>query len=358
MHKGWSAVLPAVISVTACGGGTVPSEGSGVAQLTAMGHVINVSVDRGDVYVILLDSSGSLRIAVERVRGSAVTQMPLAPTDWSDYAASLQVGLDPPKTALVSGGKAYFLGAYGVTVVPLDGSPSRTLYQPNGRSLAGHAHNSLGAFAVDGDSVYACDSDLTTNSINFGRFDANGNWELLVTGSSPASEETCFDGGMAVDAAAVYWSTSQSIRAYSKHDGTVTTVVNLGGLSLAPPLLAIGGGSLAWFDTLDLAFHVVNKKSMTPSLPAALGPTTLVEFGPADPAPFSMLATGDDIYWLTPFELHRLSTSGGAPDLLAHRPQSGGLFMGLATDGKNLYFTDTDGAADAGGDVTLRSVPL
>ncbi len=351
--------MPAMLSATACGGGALdPGEGTGVAHVTATGNVINLSIDRGDVYIIFLDSSSSPRIAVVRARGSEVTQMPLAPTDWSDYSASLQIGLDPAKSALVSGGKAYFLGEYGVTVVPLDGSPSRTLYQPGGLPQVGHAENSLGSFAVDGDSVYACDRDLTTNSTNFGRFGADGQWELLVTGSSPPEEE-CFAGGMAVDADAVYWSTSQSIRAFSKHDGTVTTVVNLGGLSLPPPLLAIGGGSLAWFDTLDLAFHVVNKKSMTPSLPAALGPTTLVEFGPTDPGPLSMLATGDHVYWLTGFDIHRLSMGGGSPDLLAHRSQSGGLFMGLATDGKNLYFTNTDGGGDGGGgDVTLRSVPL
>ncbi len=175
MGKGWSAVLPAILSATACGGGALdPGEGTDVAHLSATGNVINLSIDRGDVYIIFLDSSSSPRIAVVRARGSEVTQMPLAPTDWSDYSASLQIGLDPAKSALVSGGKAYFLGEYGVTVVPLDGSPSRTLYQPGGLPQVGHAENSLGSFAVDGDSVYACDRDLTTNSSNFGRHAAEG----------------------------------------------------------------------------------------------------------------------------------------------------------------------------------------
>jgi hypothetical protein len=72
-------------------------------------------------------------------------------------------------------------------------------------------------------------------------------------------------------------------------------------------------------------------------------------------APFQMLATGDHLYWITPFELDRLPLSGGSPNTLAQRP-AGGLYMGLASDGKNLFFTDEDLAPDGGvGDLALRS---
>lgn len=326
--------------------------------MTSLGQVIGLSVDAGEVYVVVLDANGALQLEVLRVRGSVVEKMPIAPTDWSDYGMGGKVGLDPAKTIQVSGGKAYFLGGYGVTVVPLDGSPSRTLYPPDPRSPLLRSYDIMGSFAVDGDTVYACESDMTADATSFGRFDASGTWEVLFTGPSPSSEESCFAGSMAVDPGAVYWATSRSIRAYAKEGGAVTTVVSLGGLSLAPSLVAVGGSSLAWFDYLDLALHVVDKKGMTSSLPSALGPTTLARFSPSDQAPFAMLVNGGHVYWQTFYELHGLSTSGGTPDLLAHRPQSGGRFMGLATDGKNLYFTDTDGDGDGGGDVTLRSAPL
>jgi hypothetical protein len=356
MNTARHAVLATAIGAIACGASSNTGEGTVLAHLTSSGHAIAVSVDRGDVYVVLLDNAGSLRLAVDRVRGSDVTAMPMAPTDWSDYAAGSQVGLDPAKSALVSGGKAYFLGEYGVTIVPLDGSPSRTLYEPNAQDPSQHAFNTLGAFAVDGQSVYVCDSLMAND---FGRFDADGTWKVLFTGSLSAWDESCFVGAIAVDADAVYWSTNRAIRAYRKRDGTVTTVVNLGELAEAPPLIAIDATSVAWFDMLDLAFHVADKKRTTPDTSAALGATALVQFALTDPMPFSLLATRANVYWLTGIDLHRLPTGGGQADTLAERPQQGGTFMGLATDGKQLYFANTDSAADGGsGDVTLRSVPF
>jgi len=174
----------------------------------------------------------------------------------------------------------------------------------------------------------------------------------------PSIDESCFGGAVTADADAVYWSTTQAIRAYSKHDGTVRTVVDLGGLANAPPLLAIGGGSIVWFDSLDAAFHAADRSGTTPSLPAALGATTLLRLDALnDPAPFSMLATSDRVYWLTFFGLHRLLTAGGKAHLLASRPQRTGHFFALATDGRNVYFTDGDASADGGsGALTLRSV--
>lgn len=359
MNTARHAVVALAIGAMACGGASDPGEGTFVAHLTSNGTAISVSVDRGDVYVVLIDAAGSLRISVDRVRGSDVTTMPMAAPDWSDYASGIAT-LDAAKSAVVSDGKAYFLGQSGVTVVPLDGSPSRTLYEPDPQSpTRGHAFNVLGAFAVDGESIYVCDSDLTTATTNFGRFDADGTWELLFAGSLPAQDETCFDGAMAVDASAVYWSTSQAIRAYSKRNGTVTTVVDLQELADAPTLLAVDDSSVAWFDMLDLAFHVADKKRTTPSTSAALGATALTQLAPSDLTPLSLLAMGSSVYWLTGLDLHRLPKGGGSPDVLAHRPQQGGEYMGLATDGKQIYFTDSGRDGDGGsGEVTLRSVSL
>jgi hypothetical protein len=71
-----------------------------------------------------------------------------------------------------------------------------------------------------------------------------------------------------------------------------------------------------------------------------------------------MFMTPDDIYWLTPFELHRLALADGKDEALAQRKVGGGLYMGLATDGQDIYFTDTNVPGDGGlGAVVLRSVP-
>jgi hypothetical protein len=352
-------IVAAAILATGCGGTTsTPSEGAVVAELSSRGNAVAVSVDAGDVFVLLLDASGSPHVAIDRVRGSVVSTMTLAPTDWSDYSAGSLVGLDPAQTAVVSRDKGYFLGQFGVTVVTLDGSSSRTLYAPSASGGGGHAFNELGAFGVDEGNVYVCESDFSTNSTNLGRFDADGTWTVLFTGSPPMHGESCFGGAVVADANAVYWSTSQAIRAYDKRSGAVRTVVDLGGLSLPPPLLALDGGSLAWFGELDGAFHVASAAATTPDVPAVLGATTVARIAWDSPAPFSMLATGGRLYWLTPFDLQRLPLQGGAADALARRPQANGLYMGLATDGKNLYFTDAHGAGDAGGPLTLCSAPL
>jgi hypothetical protein len=360
-----SRLAAVAIFAAACGGGAAPDPGGGriVATLDHRGDTIAVSVDNGDVYVILLDAKSSPKMAVERVHGTEVTPMPLGPVDWSDYADSLMVGLDPPKTALVSGGKAYFLGAYGVTILPLDGTPGRTLYPPapSPAPPTDHAYDSMGAFTVDEGNVYVCDRDLTTNSNNFARFRTDGTWEVLFTGPTPIDDDDCFAAAVAVDADAVYWSTSQAIRAFNKLDGTVRTVVALQGPSLPPPLLAVGGESLFWFDDFDTAFHGTPKSGTTPAISTALGATTLLPIVPTDPAPFSMIGAGDRVYWMTPFDLHQMPFAGAAANVLAHRARQGGLYLGLAADSQYVYFTnsDLDSGSDAGsGEVTLRAVPL
>lgn len=111
-----------ILLLVGCGSALTPYEGTFVAEVNKNGVPINVSVDGSDVYVVLIDqTAASPRVAVTRVRGTQVTDMPLGPTDWSDYTKSDLVAINPTQTAQVSGGKAYFLGHAAVTVVPLDG---------------------------------------------------------------------------------------------------------------------------------------------------------------------------------------------------------------------------------------------
>jgi hypothetical protein len=99
----------------------------------------------------------------------------------ADYSQSFLVGDNPTKTALVNGGKAYFLGAYGVTVVPLDGSATTTLYPPGPGGT--HAIDLFGAFTVGSGDIYVCESGLSTGTTDLGRFDPDGTWEFLFTGT-------------------------------------------------------------------------------------------------------------------------------------------------------------------------------
>lgn len=357
--------LTLAVFTAACGGGEgapKPNEGTNVATLAAQGSTIALSFDGSAIYAIVQSTSSSgtsaSGIAVDRVNGSEVTAMPIAPTDWSDYSMNVGRGSNPAKTALVSGGVAYFLGFYGVTVVPLDGSPSSTLYVPapgSNSTSANSANAPLGAFIVDAGNIYVCDYDFSTNSTNFGRFDQDGTWDLLFTGTRPSQDESCSLGAMAVDPDAVYWSTTAAIRAYSKADGTVRTVVALEGLSLAPPLLAAAGGSVAWFDWFDTAFHVASTNGSTPDTPAALGATTLLQVQGSAPAPFSMLSTAQDVYWLSPVAIHRLPLDGGPDDVLASGAQTD-FFVGLAADGQELYFTEEVLDDGGPGELTVRAV--
>jgi hypothetical protein len=357
-HEAFAVAIAAALLAAGCGGrSSAPGEGTAKATLSVRGATINVSVDGGDVYVILIDTAIQARISVLRVRGADVTSMPIATTtDWSDYLANTDIGVNPTSTALVSGGKGYFLGAYGVTIVPLDGSASATLYPPPLVPGAGHAYDVVGAFTVDAGSVYVCESDEATDSTNLARFDPDGTWEVLFAGTVPSINERCEGSTIAADADAVYWATSQAIRAYDKRDGTVRTIVDLEEGS-PPWFLAVAGDTLAWFDTFDLSFHSASKTALTPHEPAALGATTLFHVDDAAPAPFSMFATTAGIYWLSPFELHRQAFTDGTDEALAQR-SVGGSYLGLATDGKDIYFTDTNVPGDGGlGTVVLRSVP-
>lgn len=351
------------VFAAACGGGgqaaPKPGDGTNVATLSLQGAPLALSFDGSAIYAIVFQPTSSPQIAVDRVDGSEVTAIPIAVTDLSDYVTNNQIGINPTKTALVSASVAYFLGVYGVTVVPLDSSPSSTLYvpAPGSNSTTVNSFNApLGSFIVDSGSIYVCDYDFTTNSTNFGRFNQDGTWDLLFTGDRPAQDESCSAGAMAVDASAVYWSTTAAIRAYGKADGTVRTVVALEGLSLAPPLLAAGGGSVAWFDWFDAAFHVASVNGTTPDTPAALGATTRLQLAGSAPTPFSLLSTAQNLYWLTPYDLHRLPIDGGPDDVLASRSTQTDAFIGLAADSQTLYFTDWDPGDGGLGDLTVRAV--
>ncbi len=358
MQKARCGVTAAAL-LAACGGGTASSQPSEetIAGTISVGDAFSVSADGSDIYVLTLGSAEvaggaatTLAIVATRFRASQTDTFTLA-ADWSDFAASPAFKLAPAKTAVVQGGVAYFLGFYGVTVVPIDGGNSQIFEESPAMDIP------LYSFGVGGGFVYACDSNLTTNSTNFGRFDAGGSWHLLYAGTLPASDETCFFGAVAVDTDAVYWSTSRAIRAYDLADGSVRTVVTLQAPDEAPTFLTISGDSLVWYDDLDTAFHAVNKTAVTDGTAMALGASTIARLGGQDLAPFSMVATDTNVYWLTPLDLHRVPAAGGDEEVLA-QTASPNLYLGLATTNGNLYFAEDTGLGDGGlGSVTLRTRP-
>lgn len=346
-------IFALTLGTSACGGSasTHPSP-TLIARLTAQGNAIALSVDGGDVYVILIDDLVVAQLKVLRVRGTEVTSMPANIADLSDYAKSGVIGLNPALTARVSGGTAYLMGGYGVTVVPLDGTPSTTWY-PEVQSPGG-----LGAFTVDEGQVYVCGTDLGSNTLFLGRFDAGGAWQVLYTSDRPAQDESCFAGAITADSEAVYWSTGRAIRAYDKSTGAMRTVVDLGNDPFPPRPLVVSGGSLVWFDS-DSAFHVADKETSTPATSAALGATTRLHIDPlSDPVPFSMIATSDRVYWLSPQALHRFPTGEGADDVLASRPLGSGIYWGLGTDEHLVYFLGVDLPDGGPGPLTLEGVAL
>src|SRR5580658_8854731 len=117
------AAIGVTILATGCGDEvSSPADGLPVATVTLEGTTLAMSLDGEDTYVILIDDKDVPHIAIDWVHGSEVTPMPIAVTDWLDYLNNLFLPVNPTTSVLVRGGIAYFLGAFGVTVVPLDGS--------------------------------------------------------------------------------------------------------------------------------------------------------------------------------------------------------------------------------------------
>ncbi len=355
MQRAPSGAVAAAL-LAACGGSSssnTPSEGTSLGTLT-VDAPIGVSADGSDVYVLSAERANSsvtspVSVAATRFRGSQVDTFALA-ADWSDFGQNLAVSLQPAKISTVQGGIAYFLGAYGVTVVPIAGGDSQIFEESQAENYE------LVTFGVGGGFVYACDFDIETNTSHFGRFDAQGSWQLLYTSTLPG-EETCSYGAVAVDTDAVYWSTNRAIRAYDIADGSIRTVVNLQTPDDPPWLLAISGDSLVWFDLLDTGFHAVAKTALTDDSSAALGASTIARINPNDPAPFSMVATATDVYWLSSFALHRVPTAGGDDEILAETALPN-RYVGLAAVDGKLYFAEDSRLDDGGvGTATLRTRP-
>jgi len=339
-----------VVLLVGCSAAVSRSEGTFVAQVNKNGAPINVSVDGSDVYVVLMDqTAASARVAVVRVRGMQVADMPLGATDWSDYTKSQIVDINPTQTARVSGGKAYFMGYAGVTVVPLDGSPGQVLYPPPDPSdPPGPPLDFLGAFTVDGDDVYVCGNtpsiDPATGT-RLWRIRPDGTWERLFAWSD---SDSCFGSAIAVDADSVYWSTQNTLRAWDRTTAQTRTVVegSLGGVGV--PELAVSRDSLVWLD--ETGVHAT-RKTATPSTSTD---TLLSPFKPTDPRVFSLVTSPDHIYWMNQIKLFTMPLAGGSVDVLAQRPLPPGSFIGLALRDATLYFGDAMGAP---GSVLLRSVP-
>jgi hypothetical protein len=339
-----------VVLLAGCSAGT-PGEGTFVAQVNNNGAPINVSVDGSDVYVVLMDqTAASPRVAVVRVQGTQVAKMPLGATDWSDYTKSQIVDINPTQTARVSGGRAFFLGYAGITIVSLDGSPGQVLYPPpDPGDPPGPPLDYLGAFTVDGGDVYVCGNvpsrDLSTGT-RLWRIRPQGTWERLFAWSG---SDACFGSAIAVDADSVYWSTQNTLRAWDRTTGQTRTVVEGGlGQSVGVPELAVSRDSLIWLD--ESGVHAA-RKTATPSTStdALLSP-----FKPTDPVVFSLVTSPDHIYWMNQIMLFGMPLAGGSVDVLAQRPLPPGSFVGLALRGATLYFGEAMGAP---GRVLLRSVP-
>ena len=343
----------------ACGGcgGRARSDASGpgdpVAVLAHAGGTVSVSADGDDVYAILLESTigGVPLVSIQRYRDGGITEMPFQVNDWSDWSASGVFPDNPAQTALVSGGKAYFMGAYGVTVAPLDGTPGATFYPPPG----GPSGNMLGSFAADSTGVYFERGNFDANTLSLLRFDPSGGWTELFTTDPSGPPESGLAGAAVADQGTLYWSTTRAIRAYSEADGTVRTVVALAGEALAPPLLTVSGDTLVWFDFLDAGLHAVDKTSSTPDDSASLGATTILRLDGSDPGPYALVGTPDHAYWLSVVGLHELPIHGDLPSLKATGSTSAAL-QGLAAAGSDLYFTTVDFSDGGLGEVTFRSV--
>jgi hypothetical protein len=70
-----------------------------------------------------------------------------------------------------------------------------------------------------------------------------------------------------------------------------------------------------------------------------------------------MFTANDRLYWLTLGGLHRLTLADGRDDVLAEVPQGAGFFMGLGTDGQDVFFTSSNLPGDgANGELIVREV--
>jgi hypothetical protein len=337
-----------------CGGNSLPGDpgpGTAIAVLSDNALQLNLDADGTDLFATIVDlHSAAPRFAVLRARGTHVVDLPLAATDWSDYAKTPNTAI-PNNTVRVQGGKAYFLGIGGVTVVPLDGSASKVLLVRVG-SPPIEGNTIMGAFTVDQETIYLCYEDLLRHGAAFGRFLPDGTWEVL---SSPGdSGESCFEGSVVADADSVFWSTTRAIRVFRKRDGALASAVDLSahGLDWAPWQIQTTSTSIVWVDLTGI--YAASKTATS----LAGDATAIARFQSTDPFVHSLLASDDQVYWLTRTDLFRAPESGGTATLLAHRPYAPGLFLGLAALEGNLYFVASEYAASSDTfALTLRSVP-
>jgi hypothetical protein len=330
--------------LVACGssGAHGPGEGDVVAELGAKSLPMGLSIDGGHFFVPIV-ADAPLRVTILRGDGATSSEVPLGPVDFADYAENTRVGLDPASTVAVARGRAYFLGRYGVTVAPLDGTPGRTFFRlPSPGTTEAHSFDGfVGGFAVDGDDAYVCYTDGDDERALLGRYRADGTWEDLARSDV---REKCYGVPLAVDNEAVYWATSRNVRRWEK--ATRVSSVIATGLNDAPDSLAVGGDSLL---VLRDDLRRIDKRRDAPLDSSQ----EIFQLQSEDPAVFSVAADASYAYVLSLHELRRFPLAGGPPDVLAQRGAPGA-FIGLALDAQRLYFVDVD--ADASGNATRMTI--
>jgi hypothetical protein len=333
--------------LVACGSSSPagPGEGEVVAELAAKDLPMGISVEDGRAYVPVI-AHDPLRVSILKAEGGASSEISLGAVDFADYAQNARIGLDPASTVAVGRGRAYFLGFYGVTVAPLDGTAGRTLYRPpTPGTTEDHSYDGyVGGFALDGDVAYVCYTETVDGRSLLGRYRADGTWEDLARSDG---RERCDGASLAVDDQAVYWATSRTVYRWDKATRASSVVAT--GLNDAPMGLAVSGDSLL---VLRDDLRRLDKRGNAP-LDAS---QELVQLQPEDLAVLSIAVDETYGYTLSQGELRRIPLAGGPSELRAQRGVPGA-FIGLASDAQRVYFVDVD--ADHGGNVTrmtLRAV--
>ncbi len=347
-----SLVLLALLAVGCAGSTDAPSRGDVVTRLPNGVEAFALAAD-GDRLVTALrytDAPPATAMRLAHVDGPKLVPAPLPPdVSWHDVAAAVDIK-EPWSIVRSGGGKAYFLGFYGVTVLALDGSSVRYLFRPSWQrdpigddAAAGYDADgdAAGGFAVADGAVYVTYRD-DDSECTLGRFRDDGAYEALA--KVPGEPDVTADAVVAGDGA-VYFAAGADVMRWIERDRTVSTFWHA---SVGTPWRMARGGATVYVETL------AESGSEIVALPESGAPAVRLQaFGGSDPASLGLAADDAHVYRLTQIDLRRYAAGGGAVETLAQRPPPpAGSFVGLAVVGSNVFFGD----GDNGGDFVVRAV--
>jgi hypothetical protein len=326
------SLLAAAAVLAGCSSPSSPAVGEGnvVATLPSNIQPFGVALSGGDPIVASLGGSPAT-VQLYRVHGGVTTPVAIGPVDWGDFGASCCIENNPQGAFGADAANAYFLGAHGVTIVPLDGS--------RGAVMRMTAPGNMGGFTVDAGTIYACFNAYSESELV--RFRTDGSSEILAR----ADRDGCLFGALAVDDEAVYWpsasvdSTKVTVHRWNKQDG-VSAIVTTLPWEFSPNSMSVSGAQLVM--SSSGAVVKVDKHGGDAA--------TLDSIAPHDPAIFSTIADATYVYVETEIDVRRVPLAGGAPEVVARKDAPA--FMGVALDGAHVYFA----SHEQDGTVTLRSV--